>query len=248
MNTLSRIKIVLVEPQDGANIGSVCRAMKTMGITDLSIVGERINYDENRVFTLALHAKEIFLNANFFKTLKDALQDSVFTVGATRRRGKFRKMSSFSPEDLTKKIASIGEGIISIVFGRESDGLTDEEVNLCSAIVTIPTSDKFPSLNLSQAVQIICYELFKSNLPYKTGINPVQRKRIEKSSDTITKALNGIGYFKWSEEEKWTRQLVRDIIERSQLTESELQRFEKIFTKMETISKYKNKENKDEEF
>ena len=157
---LSRINIVLVDTQDGANIGSVCRAMKTMGITNLSIVGERV-YDEDRVRTLALHASDIWENAKRYKTLEEALKGSVFTVGATRRRGKLRKMSAYSPEQLAEHISHLPEGEVSIVFGRESDGLSDSEVMQCSSIVTIPTSPLFPSLNLSQAVQIICYVLFK---------------------------------------------------------------------------------------
>lgn len=91
-----RIEIVLVDTQDGANIGSVCRAMKTMGLTRLTIVGGR-TYDEDRVRTLALHAADIWENAKRCSTLEEALSSSIFTVGATRRRGKFRKMSSYSP-------------------------------------------------------------------------------------------------------------------------------------------------------
>ena len=120
-----RIEIVLVETQDGANIGSVCRAMKTMGLTHLAIVGDK-EYDDNRVRTLALHASDLWENAKRYKTLDEALSGSIFTVGATRRRGKFRKMSSYSPLQLSEKIKTLPEGKVSIVFGRESDGLRDD--------------------------------------------------------------------------------------------------------------------------
>lgn len=240
MEKLDGINIVLVEPQDGANIGSVCRAMKTMGLSSLSIVGKRENYDDNRVRTLALHAADLWENATFFSSLKDALKDSVFTSGATRRRGKFRKMSFFSPEQLVEKVFSYPYGSkVSIVFGRESDGLKDSEVNECSSIVTIPTSDDFPSLNLSQAVQIISYEIFTSSLKYREGLVPVNKERIDNSVTLISSKLSSLGYYKWDEEEKWTKQLLRDIIERASLSESELRRFEKIFKKSETITKYK---------
>ena len=89
---LKNIKIVLVDTQDGANIGSCCRAMKTMGITRLVITGNRV-YDDDRVRTLALHAQDLWDQAERCKTLDEALKDSIFTVGATRRHGKFRKMS-----------------------------------------------------------------------------------------------------------------------------------------------------------
>ena len=89
---LDRIRIVLVDTQDGANIGSVCRAMKTMGITHLVIVGER-EYEETRVLTLALHSRDVWQQAERYATLKEALAESVLTVAMTRRRGKFRKAS-----------------------------------------------------------------------------------------------------------------------------------------------------------
>ena len=84
-----RIEIVLVETQDGANIGSVCRAMKTMGLTKLTIVGDRV-YDENRVRTLALHVSDLWENARSTDTLDEALYDSICSVGDARGRGKFR--------------------------------------------------------------------------------------------------------------------------------------------------------------
>lgn len=236
-----RIEIVLVDTQDGANIGSVCRAMKTMGLTRLTIVGGR-TYDEDRVRTLALHAADIWENAKRCPTLTEALSSSIFTVGATRRRGKFRKMSSYSPEQLSDKIKSLPGGKVSIVFGREADGLRDDEVNMCAAICTIPTSPLFPSLNLSQAVQIICYALFTGGLEYKTGLVAVTKERIGRAVEGMSENLGQIGYYKWDEEKKWTEQFLSDLIERAALSESELQRFEKIFRKTESIVKFKDKE------
>ena len=240
---LNRIRIVLVDTQDGANIGSVCRAMKTMGITDLAIVGGR-EYDEDRVRTLALHAADVWENSKRFQTLEQALEDSIFTVGATRRRGKFRKLSAYSPEQLSEKISTLPEGRISIVFGRESDGLRDDEVAACSSIVTIPTSDSFPSLNLSQAVQIICYILFRGALVYKQGMTAVSHDAIREAADEITEHLKAIGYFKMADEEKWTNQLIGDIIERAALSTEELRRFSKIFRKTELIAMHKREENR----
>ena len=129
------------------------------------------------------------------------------------------------------------------MFGRESDGLRDDEVNKCSSIVTIATSELFPSLNLAQAVQIICYALFQHSLPYKQGMVAIDKMRIQKGVDEISYHLGAIGYYKGDEETKWTKQLLSDIIERAGLAESEMQRFEKIFRKMENIVKYKKDSN-----
>ena len=236
---LKRINIVLVDTQDGANIGSVCRAMKTMGLTDLTLVTER-SYDENRVHTLALHAFDLYENARRVRTLEEALGDSVFTVAATRRRGRLRKMSAYSPEQLACHISTIPEGRVSIVFGRESDGLRDDEVMLCSSVVTIPTSDAFPSLNLAQSVQIIAYVLFNQAQVYPTGMTAVSHERIASAVVQASGHLDAIGYYKWDEERKWTESFLRDTLERAGLSESEMQRFDKLFAKIEKIKIYKD--------
>ncbi|MCK9190093.1 MAG: RNA methyltransferase [Sphaerochaetaceae bacterium] len=237
-DNLNRIQIVLIETQDGANIGSVCRAMKTMGITKLVLVTNN-EYDENRVRTLALHASDIWENRTVYKTLDEALKTSIYSVGATRRRGKFRKSDYLSPEQLSDKISHMGEGLVSIVFGREASGLTDDEVNSCSQIVTIPTSKKFPSLNLSQAVQIITYNLFNNLKPYPVENTPVDKERVRLAVEGSMDNLDNIGYFKQDLEKQWTTTLLKDVYERAQLTESEIKRLEKLFYKVSKIAKYK---------
>ncbi len=239
-SNLARIQIVLVDTQDGANIGSTCRAMKTMGITRLALVGDR-QYDDNRVRTLALHASDIYEHSQRFATLQEAVKDSVLSVAATRRRGKFRKHSALSPQQLAQTIEKTGEGIISIVFGRESDGLTDDEVAMCSQVVTIPTSDQFPSLNLSQAVQIITYTLFDTIKTYPVQANPVTQQRCEDAAQKASEALDGIGYFKLDQEKLWTFRFLRDVFVRSALTESEIQKMEKVFVKMARIKAHKDR-------
>lgn len=236
---LNRIEIILCDTQDGANIGSVCRAMKTMGITQLSLVTNN-TYDENRIKTLALHAYDIYEHRKQFTTLEDAIHDSILAVAATRRRGKDRKMSSFTPSELANQINITQNGKISIVFGCEANGLSDQQVQLCSAVVTIPTSELFPSLNLSQAVQIICYELFQKLKKYQSGGNAVSLERINLASEQCINALDSVGYFNVDEERIFTREFLANQFARCSMTESEVQRFEKIFTKAAKIIWYKN--------
>jgi len=239
---LGRIQIVLVDTQDGANIGSTCRAMKTMGITRLVLVGDR-EYDENRVRTLALHASDVWENAKRFSTLKEALAESVLSVAATRRRGKFRKSSALNPTQLSEVVQKTGDGLVSIVFGRESDGLTDEEVAMCAQVVTIPTSEQFPSLNLSQAVQIITFTLFDTIKTYPVQANPVTQLRCEEAALKSSEALDSIGYFKLAQEKLWTFRFLRDVFERAALTESEIQKMEKVFVKMSRVKAHKEIED-----
>jgi len=230
-----RFHIVLVEPRDSGNVGAVCRAAKTMGFSNLVIVGrERAYFDENRVFTLALHARELFENAVFHGKLERAVADSVLAVGVTRRRGKFRKYFSFLPEQLAEHLSTLGEGPVDLVFGRESDGLRDDELNLCNIAVRIPSSDSFPSLNLSHAVQILTYSLHRS---YNTGISgyrAVPRERMNQVRDTITDSFQAIGFFKQNEKEEVGR-FFSDILTRATLSEGEAARLEKMFRKMSAL-------------
>lgn len=211
--------------------------MKTMGLTHLVLVGSR-EYAENRVRTLALHASDVWENRVHYATLSEALKTSSYSVAATRRRGKFRKHTFLSPTQFVEKVSNT-EGTISIVFGRESDGLTDDEVAACSQVVTIPTSDEFPSLNLAQAVQILTYTLFEANLPHPTGLVPITQERAQTASDTAVDQLTKIGYFKLEQEELWMRRFLKDVFTRASLSESEVQRMEKLFTKMTRIKVHK---------
>ena len=228
-SNLERIRIVLVEPQDGANIGSVCRAMKTMGLHDLVITGDR-EYDENRVRTLALHAYDLYEQHTRFTSLKEALADSVLSVGASRRRGKNRKYFALLPEQLAQRISKTGLGRVSIVFGREADGLTDAELNCCHMGVRIPTSESFPSLNLSQAVQIITYALFRELSP-ALGFEPIQEHRLSELVETVNDSFERIKFYKQNEQEE-VKRFFRDIFARATLSEREAKRLEKMFIKM----------------
>lgn len=240
---LNRIEIILVDTQDGANIGSVCRAMKTMGLSNLTLVTRSV-YDENRVRTLALHASDLWENRREFTNLEDALKDSILAVAATRRHGKYRKMSCVTPEELAQRVMQTPEGKISIVFGCESSGLTDEQVRQCSMVVTIPTSDAFPSLNLAQAVQIICYSLFTNLKKYPSGGNIVTLERVNAAASKCFQALEELGYFKSDEERAYTLEFLKDQFARCTMTESEIKLFEKIFTKRTSIAKYHHLESK----
>lgn len=235
-SNIERIRVVLVEPQDGANIGSVCRAMKTMGIHDLAITGDR-QYDENRVKTLALHAYDLYENHSRYASLEEALSDSVLSIGASRRRGKNRKYFALLPEQMAKRINATGDGRVSIVFGREADGLTDAELNLCHMGVRIPTSEAFPSLNLSQAVQVITYTLFRELTP-TMGFSPIVETRLQDLVQTVGDSFESINFYKQDERPEVER-FFRDVFARATLSEKEAKRIEKMFIKMARLKIHK---------
>lgn len=236
---LNRIHCVLVEPQDSANIGSVCRAIKTMGITHLDVVGER-EYDEARLKSLSVHAFDVWENAKIYKTLDDALKSSSLSIAFTRRKGKFRKLSAWSPSDFVKMVEKFPEGQISLVFGRENNGLSDAEVEKCNAVCTIETSLAFPSLNLAQSVQIAAYMLYSNLSDYEKTEHCISKNAIDESTANAIAALSEMQFFKEDSDEKHSYEIfIRDFLSRGGFSISEKQRIDKFFTKLSRIARYK---------
>ncbi len=234
---LNNICIVLSHPEESRNIGAACRAMANNDIHELRIVGNKEDYDEERVRILAIHAADIWENAKFYKSVKEASEDCVLAAGTTRRRGKKRKGKLFFPEEFAQRASQITDssGKIAIVFGNERTGLTDDELNECTAGVTIPSCDAFPSLNLSHAVQIMCYQCFRENSRDKHGYTPVSLSRINSTVQVITDNLQKIGFFSITGrpdmEHFW-----KNLLSRSAISEGEAQYIEKIFTKAAGLS------------
>jgi tRNA/rRNA methyltransferase len=155
------ISIVLVEPQSPGNIGMVCRAMKNMGLTRLRIVkGCDRFHPESLKFAVA--ARDLLEKAELFPDLASAIADCTLTAGTTRRHGKYRQ-EILAPQQIAEIFREQARPgcTAALVFGREDSGLTTDELALCRWHATISASDEYGSLNLSQAVLIFCYELFR---------------------------------------------------------------------------------------
>ena len=161
---LDKICIVLVEPQTPGNVGMVCRAMKNMGLRHLRLVkGCRTDHSEARRF--AVSARDLLDGAVRFESLEDALADIEISVATTRRIGKYRQ-ETMEPAELVAKLREgSGASRVALVFGREDNGLSTDELALCRWQATIPTSDEYGSLNLAQAVLLFCYEVSRGVVP-----------------------------------------------------------------------------------
>ncbi len=194
MSGQTDVRVVLVRPRDPRNVGAACRAMKCMGITSLGIVPDAI-LDPTQARTLAHYAADVLDSATIYPRLSDAVKDAVLVAGTTRRRGRNRKYFSIFPEQLGERVASLGAGTIAVLFGNEETGLTDEELSLCHLAVTIPASREFPSLNLSHAVQVICYEIFRARSSgHLTPFSPVSVAELDSLVSVITRSLKRIGF------------------------------------------------------
>ncbi len=155
---MARLRIVLVEPREAGNVGAAARVMKNFGFDDLWIVGEHPQLLPVAGWW-ASGADDLLERARFARTLQDAIADANLVVATTSARG--REMSlDLTPPQLATEVATLGDDqILALVFGREDSGLTREEVTLCHRTAIIPTNERFPTMNLAQAVGVFCYEL-----------------------------------------------------------------------------------------
>lgn len=153
---LDSIRIVLVETSHPGNIGSVARAMKTMGLQHLVLVNPHKFPDETAT-AMASGAEDVLLNAKVCTSFIDAIADCQHVVGCTAR-ARDLAWPMFTPRQWVESLGT-KSGNIALVFGRERTGLTNDELWLCQAGIMIPTAKVYRSLNLAQAVQILAYEL-----------------------------------------------------------------------------------------
>ena len=240
---LNNIVIVLDHPDESRNIGAACRAMANNDIKELRIVGNKADYDIEHIHVLAIHAGPIFDSARFYNSIKEATADCTVCAGTTRRSGK-KRGKLLLPEEFANQMSPVTEegGKIAVVFGNERTGLTDEQLDQCTAGITIPSSSGFGSLNLSHAVQIISYHLFRKKLSERKGgykgVNPVTLERIDKAVQSITDDMQEIGFFKMPGREDMEN-FWRSVLSRAAISEGEAQYLEKTFSKMAGLSKKK---------
>jgi tRNA/rRNA methyltransferase len=231
MNAQRDVRIVLVRPRDPRNVGASCRAMKCMGFSSLAIVPDGL-IDPRQASTLAHYAADVLDKATLHSHLRDAVKDAVLVAGTTRRRGRNRKYFTLFPEQLGQRIALIEKGTVAVVFGNEETGLTDEELALCHLAVTIPSSPEFPSLNLSHAVQVICYEIFRARATGRlTPFSPISARAVEELVAVVTRSLRSIGFFTRVGPEQMSV-FFKDILGRAGLSVNEARRIGVIFRKI----------------
>ncbi len=156
---LDRISIVLVDTKTPANIGATARSMMNMGLSRLMLVSppRDNNGDASR---LAAGADPILQRALVFSSLSEAVAGHGLVIGTSRQKSKRRK-NILSPHDMaTRVVPFLTRNNAAIVFGNEVNGLETRDLMLCHELVSIPSTEEFPSLNLSHAVMIVAYELF----------------------------------------------------------------------------------------
>jgi len=165
---LSRIRVVLVETSHPGNVGSAARAMKTMGLSDLVLVNPKLAAPQHdpQAIALASGATDVLATARVVATLQDALCDTVFAVGFTARKRELthRHVALREAAGLVHAtIATQPDSLVALVFGNEAMCLSNEDVDLCQLLASVPANPLYSSLNLAQTVQVAAYEMMMAS-------------------------------------------------------------------------------------
>ena len=226
--------IILVEPQNPINLGTVIRAMKNMGFGRLSLVNPApMAFDKTQIS--AHHTEDMLERMACFKTLDEALQECHESYGFSARV-RSQTWATVAVEDAVARMLGVSErrGRVAMVFGREQTGLTNEELERCTFQVHIPTTE-YSSLNLAQAVLIAMYEIRRQRQKgethveaacqeignYAPGSLPATLDQQRRLVQAIGDALVQVGYFK-SEAPNAAVHRVQNILTRARLHEDEI--------------------------
>jgi tRNA (cytidine32/uridine32-2'-O)-methyltransferase len=165
---LDNIRIVLVATSHSGNIGSTARAMKNMGFSKLILVNPQAEINGDAI-SMSSGADNILANTMIVPDLLTAIAPCSLVLGASARTRRIEATCKSVRAAVADVISFAGQEI-AIVFGSEHSGLTNEELNMCHIHINIPTVKTFSSLNLSQAVQVVCYELYTGLLQVEKGL------------------------------------------------------------------------------
>ena len=200
--------IILVRPQLGENIGAVARAMLNFGLSDLRIVSPRDGWPNEHALAVASGAGVILDNVKLFNSTEEACANLNYIFATTaRHRGLFKE--NFAPKKAMNNINGIiKNGLrVGILFGPERAGLTNEDISLAQATISVPINPKFSSLNLAQCVVLLAYEWFNAepstelNQELKPGTKYAPLIEVENLKLALFKNLSSTNYF-WPEAKK----------------------------------------------
>jgi len=229
--------IILDHPQMGENIGAAARAMLNCNLTALRLVAPRDGWPNERAETMSSGALEKIPPVQIFETLQEAVADCHYVYATTARLRDMVK-PVFTPNGAAQDcMARAGKGqSTAFVFGGERAGLANDDVSRCDAIINIPLNPAFSSLNLGQAVLLICYayqstidQTKAKSLP--TGdSHPANHEAFANLMQRLEDKLEDKGFFKSDDMKPSITRNLRNTLSRAEMTEQEIQTFHGIIS------------------
>jgi tRNA/rRNA methyltransferase len=207
---LDNVAIVLMEPKYPENIGAAARCAMNMGISQLIIV-RREEPDREKMLKMATHkAAHLIDSLQHFQELEQALAPFSYVVGTTARQGRKRHIENSPRFIFDSLLPMLQDNLVVLLFGPEHRGLTNDDLKYCQMTVTIPTAD-FSSLNLAQAVAILCYELYWTVMYSQktTTFTPklANNYQLQGMYEHVEEMLNRIGFLNTNDSTYWMRNI-----------------------------------------
>jgi tRNA/rRNA methyltransferase len=218
-------RVVLVRPQFAGNVGATARVMRNMGLEQLVLVAPEASLDDRQARQLSTHGEEILDRARIVADLGEAVADCVLVVGTSARTGKLIRGQSGPPEAIMPHVvAALQGGPTALVFGPETNGLTNAEIARCHHLIHIPADPGYAALNLAQAVAICLYVLRRewSTAGQPTDVHtPAEFAEQERMFEHLRGALEEI-HFLYGPKAEPLMHALRHMIGRAQPTEMEV--------------------------
>lgn len=225
MNQESPCSVVLVRTKFAGNLGSVARAMANFGVSDLRLVMPEADPHALEARAMASHGERVLDQSQRFPTLVDAVADCGWVAcTSSRLGGLFRHQNVVSLRDGVGQGRTASRcGRVALVFGPETDGLTNDEVSLCHQLIHISAHPDYPVLNLAQAVAVSLYEWYQqagAAAPAEPASPPASAGELDRMFEHLEEALRAI-HFVWGDKGPSVFHALRHLISRAQPTEVE---------------------------
>tara|TARA_B110000438_G_scaffold186040_1_gene177741 strand:+ start:944 stop:1669 length:726 start_codon:yes stop_codon:yes gene_type:complete len=239
--SLKNFYFILVKPQLGENVGFAARALKNFNINNLRIVKPKCSWPNSKALATSVGAKNILQKAKIYNSVEDSVADLNMVFASTSRNRKVNKKIT-SINNFTKKLKKKSK--IGILFGPESSGLSNDDINCADYLVTIPTNSKFSSLNLSHSLILFCFHIFKEFSKNKSKFKSSYKSSIAKKSEVnkflifIIKGLDDKGFLQPNHKRKSMIRNINNIFHRLSLSDQEIRILLGIFS---TLNDFKPK-------
>ena len=230
----TNITFILNKPQLSENIGACARAMKNFNFSNLIIIDPKPSFPNDKIYATSVGAKEIIANAKIYNKFEESLSNFDYLI-ATSSRFRNKNINHITLHDL-KKVNLRKK--IGFIFGSEASGLTNYEISYVNSTMSIPSNEKFKSLNLSHSLILVCQTLF--SLINVKKINYKKSKKIKKGSkshikvmvDQCVKNLDKINFFSPKEKKAIMLENLRNIFFRMELSEKEIRILSSVFASL----------------
>lgn len=232
-DNLQEIRVILLEPREPGNIGSVARAMKGMGLSQLYLVNPVPFREAKATWYMAHGSTDVIENCQVVDVLEEALDGIQYLVGTTHRKRGERLAPCVPVRKAAQQIAAISHSQkVAVLFGREDFGLSSHQISMCQLTASVPMATKNPSLNLAQAVQIFAYEIFLASVTEMPTekYEYAEVNQIEAFYGRVTNLLKTVGVTPYNHDWETYLRSLRRVFSRTRLETRDIATLDMIFS------------------